>query len=90
MKPNTVAAANSSVKVTNRMFDHVVDPVALICIAVADSRGKIAPRPYIPYDEFLHKRLAVYREYMSRPYVMGRDLVEQGVAPGPDLFEILV
>ena len=31
----------------------------------------------------------VYEEYMSRPFVAGRDLVEAGLEPGADFSEIL-
>ena len=81
MKPNMLAESNSSVKATNRMFDQSVDPDALIALAVSDGLGKIAPHAYVPHDVFFAKRLAVYKEYMSRPYVMGRDLIAAGVLP---------
>ncbi len=89
MKPNAMAAAGSSVKSTNKMFDSAMDAEALIYIAMADGRGKIAPREYISHDDFLYERLNVYREYMARPYVMGRDLVEAGITPNSDFTEIL-
>jgi len=89
MKPNTAAAYNSSVKTTNKMLDQAIDPEALICIAMSDSRGKTAPREYISYDEFLYNRLETFRETMSQPFVKGRDLIEAGLTPGEDFTEIL-
>lgn len=89
MKPNMLAADHSSIKATNKMFDRSVDPEALIYIAVSDGLGKIAPREYISYDDFFMDRLAVYREYMSRPYVMGRDLIAEGVSPSERFSEYL-
>ncbi len=89
MKPNTMAAYNSSVKKTNKLFDESADPLGLICIAMSDSRGKTAPREYISYDSFLYERLEIYREYMSRPYVMGRDLIDAGLKPAPYFSDIL-
>ena len=89
MKPNTVAADNSAVKTTNRMFDESVDPEALIYLATADSLGKISQGTYISYEEFLFKRLGIYREYMARPYVMGRDLIAAGLEPEEDFSELL-
>jgi len=83
MKPNMLAADCASIKKTNKMFDKAIDPDALIAIAVCDGLGKIAPREYVSYDNFFESRLSIYREYMSRPYVMGRDLVEAGIAPSP-------
>ena len=89
MKPNTVAADRSAVKTTNRMFDESVDPEALIYLATADSLGKISEGTYVSYEEFLFERLEIYREYMARPYVMGRDLIDAGVQPGEDFSELL-
>ncbi len=89
MKPNTLAAVGASVKSTNRMLDRAMDPVALLCLARADGLGKLAPRPYVSYDEFFRERLAVYREYMARPYVMGKDLIEAGLKPGKYFSDLL-
>lgn len=89
MKPNVTAAANSSIKVTNKMFDSAEDPEALIYIALADAKGSVAKGDYLPHDDFLYERLEVYKEYMSRPYVMGKDLVEAGLKPDRDFTEIL-
>ncbi len=89
MQPNVVAGVKASVKSTNRMFDRAVDPVSLICFSVADSEGKIPPREDSSNEEFLYERLEIYNEYMSRPYVMGRDLIEAGLAPSENFSEIL-
>ena len=89
MKPNVLAAANSSVKSTNKMLDETVDPEGLLCLAIADGLGKISPSEYISHNEFFRERLATYREYMSRPYVKGEDLVAAGVKPGKDFSEYL-
>lgn len=89
MKPNTVAGARSAVKVTTRMFDQSVDPEGLICLALADDRGRITQAPATDHEAFLMERLAVFQELMSRPYVMGRDLVEAGLKPGVEFTEIL-
>ena len=89
MKPNTVAAANAAPKTTNRMFDRAVDPEALICIALADDRGRISTVHAESREEFLYRRLAHFREVMAKPYVMGRDLVEAGLTPGRDFTQLL-
>ncbi|MCQ2503182.1 MAG: tRNA nucleotidyltransferase [Saccharofermentans sp.] len=89
MKPNVLAADNSSIKSTNKLFDRSVDPEALIYLAVSDGLGKIAPREYVPYDDFFKSRLEIYREYMSRPYVMGRDLIAAGMSPSERFSEYL-
>lgn len=89
MKPNTIAAAGSAVKVTARLFDQSVDPEGLICLALADDRGRITQSPAADHEAFLYERLAIFREIMSRPYVMGRDLIDAGLSPGRDFAEIL-
>jgi tRNA nucleotidyltransferase (CCA-adding enzyme) len=89
MKPNTVAGARSAVKTTNRMFDQSVDPEGLICLGLADDRGRITQAPATNHEAFLYERLAIFRELMARPYVMGRDLIEAGLRPGVEFTEIL-
>ena len=89
MKPNTMAHANSTPKATNRMFDQSVDPDGLVCMALADDRGRICPERTGSTEPFLAERLEVFRELMARPYVMGRDLIEAGLTPGGDFTEIL-
>lgn len=89
MKPNILAANNSSIKATNKLFDQSVDPEALIYLAVSDGLGSIKSHENISHDDFLMKRLAVFKEYMSRPYVMGRDLIAAGVSPSERFSEYL-
>ena len=89
MKPNTVARARSAKKVTTRMYDLAVDPEGLLCIALADDRGRITQEPAADHESFLYERLEVFRELMARPYVMGKDLVEAGLRPGVEFTEIL-
>lgn len=89
MKPNIAAGANASIKSTNHLFDRSVDPVGLICLAVADDKGRITSAPSGFQEPFLRERLQIYREFMARPYVMGRDLISAGIQPGGDFSEIL-
>ena len=89
MKPNTAARVNSAPKVTNRLFDQAVDPEGLICMALADDRGRICAESRESTEPFLAERLKIYRELMAKPYVMGRDLIEAGLTPGGDFTEIL-
>nr|MBE6544588.1 tRNA nucleotidyltransferase [Oscillospiraceae bacterium] len=89
MKPNVLAAAKASVKSTNKMFDMSVDPAGLVCLAIADGLGKTSPREYISYDAFFEERLKTYREYMSRPHVMGQDLIDSGLKPSKHFSEYL-
>ncbi|MBO7252624.1 MAG: HD domain-containing protein [Oscillospiraceae bacterium] len=89
MKPNAYAAAGSSVKSTNRMYDQSVDPEGLICLAMADHLGRILEEEDLPSEKFLLRRLQIFREYMQRPYVMGKDLIDAGLHPGKEFTQIL-
>ena len=89
MKPNTMAHMGSSPKNTNRLFDRSVDPEALIALALADDRGRILAQPTADTEPFLRTRLALFRELMAQPYVMGRDLIEAGIRPDKDFTDIL-
>ena len=89
MKPNALAAQGASVKSTNRMFDCSVDPEGLLCLAIADGLGKTSPREYVSYNDFFRERLATYREYMARPFVMGQDLIDAGLKPDKRFSEYL-
>lgn len=89
MKPNTVAHANSAPKVTTRMFDQAADPEGLVCLALADDRGRICRKPAPDTEPFLMERLELFRELMAKPYVMGRDLIEMGLTPGENFTRLL-
>ncbi len=89
MKPNKLAADNASVKATNKMFDASVDPMALIYLAEADSLGSIRTAEKAYAMKFLKGRLAIYHEYMSRPYVSGRDLISAGLSPSGNFSDYL-
>ena len=89
MKPGTVAGANAALKTTNRMFDEAVDPEGLVCMALADDRGRIRETPGRDDEAFLMARLEAYRQTMAQPYVTGRDLMEAGLTPGRDFSGLL-
>ena len=89
MKPNALASLRASIKSTNKMFDRSIDPEGLICLAISDGLGKISPIEYVSHNDFFRERLGIYREYMSRPYVCGQDLIDCGIAPGKDFSEYL-
>ena len=89
MKPGTVAGANAALKTTNRMFDDAVDPEGLVCMALADDRGRIRETPGRDDEPFLMERLEAYRQTMAQPHVTGRDLMEAGLTPGRDFSGLL-
>ncbi|MBO4769529.1 MAG: tRNA nucleotidyltransferase [Clostridia bacterium] len=83
MKPGVLAVSNASVKSSNRMFDEVSDPDALVFLSLSDGGHDDKKAAY------LSDRLAVYREYMSRPYVTGQDLIQAGLDPSEHFSEYL-
>ena len=89
MRPNKLASFNSSVKKTNAMFDSVSAPMALVLLAAADIRGQRGSGVEGEHTEYLLARLDTYREYMARPYVTGKDLIDSGVKPGEDFSRML-
>ena len=89
MKPRVLAADNSSVKATNKMFDCAKSPRDLILLALCDGLGKLPKKPCDETQQFLTKRLQIFEEYMSAPYVNGQDLIAAGIKPGKKFTEIL-
>ncbi len=89
MRPNTVAYAKSSIKKTNRLFDEAVSPYELILFSTIDMFSERYEGEREDNMEFLLDRLEIYKEYMSRPYVTGKDLIDAGLSPGEDFKEIL-
>jgi len=89
MRPNMTAAQNASVKATNKMFDVSVEPYDLVLLSTADGMGSIAEIGYVSYESFLFERLSVYEEFMSRPYVTGEDLINNGYTPDKSFSKLL-
>ena len=89
MRPNVAACSKPSLKSTNRMFDAAAAPEDLIWFAAADRPVFAGTDAFSGDSGFLLERLRAYKEIMSRPYVMGRDLIDAGLEPGEDFTEIL-
>lgn len=91
MEPNQKARDGAHTKSFMKMFDRSVNPKDLILLAKADHMGRIGDMSdrktlEAEYEEFGHILDAMLVEYegrMSCPYIMGKDLVEAGVQPGP-------
>lgn len=77
MLPFSLAAAKSSIKSTNRMFDKAVEPLDLLYLSVCD-KGDGAKKEDI---DFLFERYEIFKEYMGRDFVKGQDLIDAGLAP---------
>lgn len=97
MQPNSNARHSHHVKTFMKMFDRSICPEDLLLLAKADHMGRVGPgmdrrilaEEYAETERKLREMLEVYRERMSRPYVMGRDLMEAGFMPGPLFGEAL-
>lgn len=89
MRPNVAAYSKPSLKSTNKLFDAAVAPKDLIYFAAADRPLFAGTESFTGDMDFLFERLRTYEETMAKPYVMGQDLLEAGLEPGPDFTEIL-
>lgn len=89
MRPNVSAYSKPSVKSTNRMFDEAAAPEDLIWFAAADRPVFAGSDEFSGDNEFLFERFRIFEDTMSKPYVMGRDLIDAGIEPGDDFTEIL-
>ena len=91
MQPNMMVGAGAGVKAYMHLFDASLCPEDLLLLARADSLGRRwetgsaerMEREYAPVEAKLRHMLSLYHERMAAEHVMGRDLVEAGVKPGP-------
>ena len=91
MEPNQKVRDGAHVRSFMHMFDRSVSPEDLILLAKADYMGRLGEgedraalaEAYQETENSLNAMLREYRDRMSRPYLMGRDLIEAGVSPGP-------
>ena len=91
MKPNMLVNGGSRPKSYMKMYDEAFCPEDLLLLAKADYLGcrgaqderEAMRAAYAPTESCLREMLTLYAERMSMPYLMGRDLVEAGVQPGP-------
>ncbi|MCQ2511075.1 MAG: HD domain-containing protein [Lachnospiraceae bacterium] len=89
MRPNQMAADESSQKAMNHLFDRSICPEDLILLSEADFKGRAGAWDFEPNRAFFKERLEVFQEMMSRPYVMGRDLIQAGLKPDKHFSELL-
>lgn len=97
MRPNMLVDCGSGVKSYMRMYDSALCPEDLLLLAKADNLGRVGPESnreamcaeYAQTENRLREMLALYDERMSSPFLMGRDLVDAGLAPGPLFTEAL-
>lgn len=86
MKVHKLADSKVKMKSANKILDQAIDPYDLIQLGVCDGLGRI---PSIDTEKEFMERYKVFTEVMSKPYVMGRDLIEAGLEPGAYFMEVL-
>ena len=89
MRPYVLARGQAGKKATNQMFDSAAVPSDLILFSTADQMGKGKGQVIPEYEDFLKERLEWYQYTMAQPCVMGADLINAGLKPGPKFSEIL-
>lgn len=97
MEPIGLLRQRAGVKAVMRMLDQAAEPDDLLLLVRADCLGCCAAREsraaaeaaFSETEQELRRLLGIYRERMSRPCVMGRDLIEAGLKPGPTLGKTL-
>ncbi len=89
MKPNQYAQENSSIKVTNALFDKSLNPKDLIILSECDNKGRITEKTIPDNSEYLYSRLKIFEETMSKPFVSGKDLIDSGIKPDTYFSELL-
>lgn len=85
MRPFSLAAAKASIKSTNRLFDEANEPLDLIYFSLAD-KGIHAKKEDVDY---LFARYEIFKEYMARDHVTGKDLIDAGLKPDESFSKIL-
>ncbi len=85
MRPFSLAAAKASIKSTNRLFDEAIEPLDLIYFSLAD-KGIHAKKEDVDY---LFARYEIFKEYMARDHVTGKDLIDAGLKPDESFSKIL-
>ena len=90
-EPLKLFDAKSKLTKTNMFFDSIKNPEDLILITCADRTDttRMTEKDVEYYHDWLTDRLDSYKELMSKPEVMGKDLLEMGMKPSPEFTEIL-
>lgn len=89
MRPRALFKQCAGQKAVNHLFDQSLCPEDLLLLSEADMRGRANAPDDTAAKAFLNERLAVFRDMMARPCVMGSDLLAAGFQPGKDFSEAL-
>lgn len=88
MKPNQMYN-KSKKKSMMKLWDEAVCPEDLILLAKSDFLGKGKKENYNEIEKILKNSLNDYKELMSKPQILGRDLIEHGLKPGKNFSQYL-
>lgn len=88
MKPNLYIRNKAKQKAFNKLFFTSINPLDLLYVARADNEGRITENYYDYFNEQLEK-LKIYNEVISKPYVTGKDLLENGISESKEMKELL-
>ena len=89
MIPNALIAQGARRKAYNHLFDRSICPRDLLLLARCDNEGSGDGTLDETLCMELDERLQAFEQMMARPYVQGRDLLEAGMEPGPQMGEVL-
>lgn len=71
------------------MYDDARSPDLLQLLTQAYAKAYACSSADDPIQLLIAKRLSEYKELMQEPQVLGKDLVEAGIEPGPQYKQIL-
>ena len=89
MKPNIMAKDKSKIKSTNKMFYESISPNDLILLAIADNKASLSIYEKEDPSNFLYERYEIFKTYMEKDYVKGKDLINLGIKEGQVFNELL-
>ncbi len=89
MRPNLAWRQGSGDKTMCKLYDRSLCPEDLLLLCEADHLGRPNAFDYADTRRFLQEKLDLYHARMRRPFVMGEDLIREGLMPGPRFHEAL-
>ena len=88
MKPNQIYNIAKK-KTMMKMWDECICPEDLILLAKADHLGRDKRENYDEIEKILNDSLNDYKELMSKPQVLGRDLIANGLKPDKNFSKLI-
>lgn len=89
MRPNILVRQQARNQSYARLFDQCLCPDDLLLLSKADYTGRGGDVAYDFYEKALRDHLTAFRNLLSKPYVTGEDLIQEGLKPGKDFKELL-